>query len=270
MAQKTGQLCAAILKMLSHLEHLVPMLVQRHLALKRLEAEVFGLGRERAQQPRPARAAGGRVQIGQRRTVSGRSSTRADGFGRRGQPKAEQRRQRKLLERVQAKQHTETVSLAGCTRIDGSGLEPLRGSTVLRTVDLRRAVFRKGLVKATPFDASAFATLESLAASLESLRVLKEDRYPIPTGPLSLARLRECAMCVEVSEAGAEAVTPPKPLSDARRCTLCMQKYCEPCSQAFFRGCIDCEGTFCYQCVYDTSHWQPAYMCVECNGGAET
>ena len=176
----------------------------------------------------------------------------------------------KLLERVQAKQHTETVSLAGCTRIDGSGLEPLRGSTVLRTVDLRRAVFRKGLVKATPLDASAFVTLESLAASVESLRVLKEDRYPGRTG-FDDARLRECAMCVEVSEAGAEAVTPPKPLSDARRCTFCMQKYCEPCSQAFFRGCIDCEGTFCYQCVvYDTSHWQPAYMCVECNGGEET
>ncbi|EOD14228.1 hypothetical protein EMIHUDRAFT_246343 [Emiliania huxleyi CCMP1516] len=149
----------------------------------------------------------------------------------------------KLLERVQAKQHTETVSLAGCTRIDGSGLEPLRGSTVLRTVDLRRAVFRKGLVKATPFDASAFATLESLAASVESLRVLKEDRYP---GRLrDDARLRECAMCVEVSEAGAEA--------------------------AFFRGCIDCERTFCYRCVvYDTSWTEPAYMCVECNGGEES
>jgi len=176
----------------------------------------------------------------------------------------------KLLERVQAKQHTETVSLAGCTRIDGSGLEPLRGSTVLRTVDLRRAVFRKGLVKATPFDASAFATLESLAASVESLRVLKEDRYPIATG-FDDARLRECAMCVEVSEAGAEAVTPPEPLSDARRCMHCMQKYCEPCSQAFFRGCIDCERTFCYQCVvYDTSWTEPAYMCVECNGGEES
>lgn len=42
-----------------------------------------------------------------------------------------------LLKNVNARENTRSLRLIGCVRIDGPGLEPLRGSSVLEDIDLR-------------------------------------------------------------------------------------------------------------------------------------
>jgi len=50
----------------------------------------------------------------------------------------------RLLKRVDAKNHMVSLSLVGCWRVTGAGLYPLEGSTVLRSIDFRRATLARG------------------------------------------------------------------------------------------------------------------------------
>ena len=84
----------------------------------------------------------------------------------------------KLLTRVQAHTHMVSLSLTNCMRLDCSGLEPLRGSAVLRTIDLRRSV----LDYCRPLADGARTLLRDLKPQL-GLSVFKaRDRSPVPGG----------------------------------------------------------------------------------------
>jgi hypothetical protein len=74
-----------------------------------------------------------------------------------------------LLKRCKARERCHVLKLTGCLRIQGTGLEPLRGSHVLREIDLRLCGSLRGAVTANEIVASAvFPILESMPPFVES------------------------------------------------------------------------------------------------------
>ena len=75
-----------------------------------------------------------------------------------------------LLQRIDAKNCMTSISLTGCSQINGNGLWPLQDSTVLRTIDLRRAELNHGLLlHARPLAVSAQQFLVQMLPRLDSV-----------------------------------------------------------------------------------------------------
>jgi hypothetical protein len=80
-----------------------------------------------------------------RRLCNSPSLWRTIRFSPESAPKLTDEDLRLVLLRVNAKQHTEHVSLCGCTSLTGEGLEPLRYSSALLEIDLRVNVAARGM-----------------------------------------------------------------------------------------------------------------------------
>ena len=91
-----------------------------------------------------------------------------------------------LLDRVRARDATERISLRGCTSLTGRGLEPIRGSMMLRSIDLRLAREHETTVGATGLDDTA--VLDVLSSMLPRFAATRTGIDP--SSALSLVQFR--------------------------------------------------------------------------------
>ena len=170
-----------------------------------------------------------------------------------------------LLQRVDAKNYMVSISLVGCSKIDGSGLWPLHDSTALQAIDLRRAELDQGDLRARPLATSAQLFLVQMLPRLESVLVTRKDvsmRDAQPfqfrralseagfgiTLPVSLhpykAQAAACALCrelVPLREGAAAKAT--------NKCRSCLHDFCWSCEDEFFRDCAGCGLWRCMDCL---------------------
>ena len=174
-----------------------------------------------------------------------------------------------LLQRIDAKNCMTSISLRGCSQINGNGLWPLQDSTVLRTIDLRRAELNHGLLlHARPLAVSAQQFLVQMLPRLDSVGgsvlVTQHDALasrllcgscPIQASP--------CIMCRELVPASAKAAT-----RQLAKCGSCQHDFCPPCEDAFFRVCSRCKVPTCRFCLqldaYQYDDDRAFYTCDDC------
>ena len=117
----------------------------------------------------------------------------------------------KLLERVDGRNHVESISLTNCWQVNGTGLLPLVGSTVLKRLDLRREDIELGQVKRRMLTPQLSNLLQPMLSTsppqLTSLRAMQRDYHihikPLLTTPSAHLTLthngyRPCHRCCEV------------------------------------------------------------------------
>lgn len=176
-----------------------------------------------------------------------------------------------LLQRVDAKNWCETISLTGCGRIDGSGLWPLQDSTVLRAIDLRRAEFSHGHVQSRPLAVSAERFLAKMIPHLTSVLVTDDDVVYNAHLRLTLAEAglvvtaSPCTMCHELVPASGQVQRWEEPLA---QCGYCRRKFCLACEDTFIRDCAGCglwRCNFCLKFEGVNDDEDEEYICEVCD-----
>lgn len=190
-----------------------------------------------------------------------------------------------LLERVNARNVTEELSLALCERIVGHGLEPLRHSQVLKSIDLRTqgldgtGALNESLVMAILETMFPYELLEVklLRAVFDDLDRTLFERQDIFYNSLCDAKYQQalqqqikCHACENfVAEEGngmyqwtccskcrnhfcRESTCP----ITVKECCECETISCEPCN--LMKTCINCQGSYCDEC---TDVFGPCLVC---------
>ena len=107
---------------------------------------------------------------------------------------------RRLLIRVNAKQHTAHISLSGCTALTGDGLEPLSFSSTLESIDLRVSTTARGL-RARAVGDDALLDPDHVAPILETMLPMAfsplEGAYRLDRIHVNSLRRRPCATAAE-------------------------------------------------------------------------
>ena len=166
----------------------------------------------------------------------------------------------KLLTRVQARTHMVSLRLTNCFRLDCSGLEPLRGSAVLRTVDLRRQLFGDY----RPLANGARTLLRDLMPQLQSLLMTTHDTFSLTDSLLHPRPPVVCFMCRELVPGAM-----PSDYIETFNCHSCNRTHCSHCADTSWRRCDDCGDGTCYFCratdEYDDDDDGEGCLCQECH-----
>ena len=165
-----------------------------------------------------------------------------------------------LLERIDGRNHVESISLVDCPLCDGTGLLPLVGSTVLKSLDLRRAYMSPtGYQLNRNLTRQLHRLLQPLLTSsppqLTSLRAYRTDYFrdikPLMNSPpphivLDQFPQDKCHCCVEVmynpvNERPADRVQ--------ERCDICHKPHCAYCVDGLMHACDECGALCCQGCL---------------------
>ena len=179
-------------------------------------------------------------------------------FPKASAPKLTDRRLAALLARIDAKNHLVHISLVGCKQIDGTGLLPLNGSTVLRTIDLRRAYVKQNEYRFKPLAPSAVEILKPMLTRLETVRVnvLDTSNFTVPQHGQQVAA---CSHCRELVPAQVETSISTMTFG---ACGTCPRRACQTCRKAMYRNCSNCGSSTCYNCLELDDDGD--YICMDC------
>lgn len=195
-----------------------------------------------------------------------------------------------LLERVDARSHTESISLKCCIKVSGSGLSPLQGSTALREVDLRRGVLSfDGVEQLAPLSPSVIELLAPMMVphptgrQLTSLRFYRKfdfclaplvDPSFVPVNKprrrytLHTAQQMGCHPCIKCFDMLYEVEGLPDDLPPDRlpyigddfwdgvpkpdkKCRMCKAPFCKHCAGTLRALCFECGKWVCKNCLAD-------------------
>ena len=176
----------------------------------------------------------------------------------------------RLLKRVDAKNHMVSLSLVGCWRVTGAGLYPLEGSTVLRSIDFRRATLARGTLRYQPLSPWALEFLTAMIPRLESLHISAVDgispfqaraqaksQKDQPFFVLPHESRTSCATCRELVPAMSSVQ------KQTGHCSNCFSRFCTTCTPIYFRECASCNRACCKFCL-DFEGESIGYICTNC------
>jgi hypothetical protein len=168
----------------------------------------------------------------------------------------------KFLTLVNAREYTHTLSLVGCCRLMGTGLAPLHGTEVLRSLDFRTRLVNRGSMVGGHLHAGTEQWLTSMLTSdppqLASL-VLPAN-LALRFASHALIKDPCCASCVDVVPAVANEKQPAMPVAEPG-CFSCNTPACHVCTKLVFKRCYDCFRLFCPSCMI---YGAGTYVCEEC------
>ena len=173
-----------------------------------------------------------------------------------------------LLERVDARANTVSISLENCIRVNGSGLAPLSDSLVLESLDLRRAADHKAET-ICQFDLSPdlMPTLQMLLRS-SKLKSLLVHTWDIPACMIFLEGVRPSCVAYEERDDSqkckdcVDLLQPERDIARLFECPSCNGSMCWSCAERMDE-CEGCGDHFCTDCLA-YSEDQECTMCQNC------